>query len=506
MATAQLITSANQSTLLVESSQGRAGTPDGNIFFDTANDRVELITVEELANVDLGSGPESNPLTNSFGITLQALYAFERRRRRTNTALRNFLPGVDGTFQDAGAWVFENGIKLADDANASTGDDRTKIRGSGWREFAANGNVDRVYFGVRSLNNIEPTSQPYVQIAASTSESDLLAASPTDASRVGPLDEAFQVLGSTANGDTGAGNFDFTTSRILVAKVRTFGFTQGEATSTGSGVSRLQGFSAGFGIGESASPTNAFTLADVYGGSAVSPFTGILFTRLASARTETGFVQADGQFTDIVSNSAGATLAQIRARLDAWMQLDIDIDENANGFLPRRAAPLYTIDDTGRLVTRQGVFIENVPVADQQSIVFTDDAGEQKTYPFNVQVDVAVSDAWQADANGWYQCMFVDGAGAADFDTANAVVVNDADGNPVSGTSADAVGSAGDYKISFSFDYDGNTQAGLSAGVDKQVIFLAEGDGGAQAVSTTITITRQATISAAARSEVETNL
>ena len=506
MATPQLITATNQATLLVESTQGRAGTPDGNIYFDTANDRIELITAEELASIDLGSGAEANPLTNSFGITLQALYAFERRRRRTNTALRNFLPGVDGAFQDAGAWIFENGVKLADDASSSTGDDRTKIRGSGWREFAANGSTDRIYFGVRSLNTIEATSQPYVQVSASTSEADLLAAAPIDASRTGPLDEAFQVFGSTANGDAGAGSFDFTTDRILVAKVRTFGLTQGEATSTGSGVSRLQGFSAGFGVGESPSPTNTFTEADVLGGSEIAPFTDMVFTRLASPRTETGFVQTDGQFTDIISNSASGSLAQIRARMDAFMRQDADIDQNSGGFLPKRADPLYTIDDQGRLVTRQGLFIENVPTADRQSIVFTADSGDQKTYPFNVQVDVSVSDAWQSDSNGWYQCMFKDGAGSQDFETSTAVIVNNAQGDPVVGSSADAVGSAGSYRISFSFDYDGNIQAGLPAATDKTVVFLAEGDGGAQAASAEFTIVRQTTVTAQALSEVETNL
>lgn len=507
MAAPQLITVTNQDTLLVESTQGRAGTPDGNIFFDTANDIIEIITLEELATVDLGSGAEANPLTNSFGITLQALYAFERRRRRTNLALRNFLPGVDGAFQDAGAWVFENGIKLAADGTSSTNsDDRAKVRGSGWREFADNGNVDRIYFGVRSLNNIEATSQPYVQIATSTSEADFLAAAPIEASRPGPLDEAFQVFGSTANGDAGAGDFDFTTSRILVAKVRTFGFTQGGATSTGSGVARLQGFSAGFGVGENVSPSNAFTEADVFGGAAIAPFTTVLFTRFGAPQTQTGFVQPDGDFTDIVSNANGASLAQIRAKLDAWMRQDADIDENGGGFLPKRTEPLYTIDDQGRLVTRQGLFIENVPTADQQSIVFTADNGDTKTYPFNVQIDVAVSDAWQADANAWYQCMFKDGAGASDFETSTAVIVNDALGNPVVGTSADAVGTAGNYRISFSFDYDGNNQAGLAAGADKIVVFLAEGDGGAQAANAEITIVRQGSITAQALSEVETNL
>ena len=191
------------------------------------------------------------------------------------------MPGVEGRFQDAGAFAFVAGVKL-DDVNGNA-PDRGKIRGSGWTEFSDDAAtlIDRVYFGSRSLNNIEATSQPYVQIAASLSESDLQAAAPIDAARVGPLDQAFQTFGTTANGDTGAGNFDNTGS-VLVAKVRTFGQTQGEATSTGSGVSRLQAFSAGFGLGEGISPSDSFTEADVFGGAAIAPFSTMDFFRYAS--------------------------------------------------------------------------------------------------------------------------------------------------------------------------------------------------------------------------------
>lgn len=512
MATAQLIDATNFDTLLVQSTQGRAGTPDGNIYFDTANDRIEIITAEELANVDLGSGAEANPLTNALGITLQALYAFQQQERAvTASGLRNFLPGAAGVFDPAGAWRFINGVKLADDVNASTGDDRTKIRGSGWEEYAAAGDgqtsLDRVYFGSRSLNNINSGSQPYIQIPASLSESDLQAAAPTDASRTGPLDEAFQVFGSTANGDTGAGSFDFR-ARPLVAKVRTFGQTQGQATSTGSGVARLDGFSTGFGLGEAVSPVNdlGVTEADVFGGSAISPFTGISFERFGSGQTRTGFTQADGDFTDIISNANAASLLQIRAWMDAAMRSDADIDDGAGTFLAKRADPLYTIDTDGRLVTRQGLHIDNVPAADQQSIVQTDDSGNAKTYPFVVEVRVSVSDAWQGDANAWYTCHYKDGAGGLDHDTASAVLVQDASSVDVTGTEADATGSSGSYIISFTYDYDGNTQAGLTAGTDKDVVFKAGGNGGAAETVVEFTITRQAIVTAAARSPAETNI
>lgn len=512
MATPQLITLANFSTLLVQSTQGRAGTPDGNIFFDQANDRIELITAEELANVDLGGGAEANPLTNALGITLQALYAFERQERGVDTGLRTFLPGTEGRFQDAGAFAFVAGVKLSDDVNASTGDDRTKVRGSGWTEFANDGGVDRIYFGVRSLNDIEAASQPYVQIVTDLLEATLQAAAPIDAGRVGPLDEAFQVFGSTGNtpSDAGAGDFDSTAS-ILIAKVREFGFTQGEATSTGSGVARLQAFSAGFGVGEAVSPTGAFTEADVLGGGQIAPWTGMTFRRETAPILRSGFNEADANFTDTITNTAPGNLAELRAFLDALMRSDND--ENANTgatgpFRPKRADPLYTINSAGQLVTRQGLYIEAIPTADQQGVILTADDGSQKTFPFQVDVRVSVSDAWFNDVNAWYSCYFVDGAGGVDFDTALAELVQDAALADVTGTPGDAraAGLAGSRQVRFTFDYSGNSQAGLPANTDKDVIFLAEGDGGAIAARATFTIVEQAIVTATASAAAETNI
>ncbi len=508
MAAPTLVTLANFAGLLVESTQGRAGAPDGNIFFDQVNDRIEIITLEELAQVDLGGGLEDNPLTNAEGITMQALYAFERARRQPggNLSLREFLPGTKGAFQDAGAFQFRNGVKLADDGNSSTGNDRTKIRGSGWTEFAdGNQNIDRIYFGVRSLNDINPTSQPYVQIAASLSEADLQAAAPIDAARPGPLDEAFQVFGSTANGDTGAGDFDFTSS-VLVAKVRTYGQTQGEATSSGSGVGRLQAFSAGFGIGENPSPSAAFTEADVFGGGAIAPFATMELERFGAAQTQTGFNQGSLDYTDVVANPAGGSLAQVRAYLDAIMKEDTDQDAGAGSFIPKRADPLYTIDTAGRLVTRQGLYIANLPASDLQSIVQTADDGTAGTYPFEPELRIAVSDAWQADPNAWCQVMYVDGAGGADFETYSAVIVQDSANVDMVFTSADAMGVAGGYYISRPYAYDTNTQAGLNAGEDKQIVCLAEGNGAAQASSAFALIERVTTVNVTTSSEVETNI
>ena len=512
MATPQLITISNYSTLLVESTQGRAGTPDGNIFFDNANDRIEVITAEELPNVDLGSGSTSNPLTNALGITDQALYAFERLRRRLNNTLRTYRPGMDGRYKQAGAFAFINGIKLAADANSTTdNDDRNKIRSSGWIEYAAsNGgeaDVDRIYHGVRSLNDIDAASQAYRQLAASASESDRQAAAPVDFYRAGPIDEAVQVFGSTSHGDTNAGNFDNTGS-VLIVGVRPWGRKFGETTSVAAGLTSIEGFTAGYGVGDDVNAQNSYALADVFGVSQIAPWTGMAYTSFDTPQSRSGFTTADGNYDIIISNSGNGSLAEIEAFLDALMLQDTDQDAHGtNTYLPKRGAPLYTKDDQGRTVTKQGIHIDNVPTADRQKIVQTDNAGAAKVYPFNPSVRIAVSDAWVNDANAWGQVMYADGAGGLDFDTANAVIVDQVGGADAVFTSADALGSAGSYYVEFPYDYDGNTQAGLSAGQNKAVVGLFEGDGGAQAADPVFfTITRDTIVNASALAASETNL
>lgn len=505
MATAQQINITNVDTLLVESSQGRSGNPDGNIYFDTANDRIELITAEELAQVDLGSGLEANPLTNFHGITAQAIYAFERQARRSNTALRRFKHGSEGRFQLAGAFAFVNGIKLADNGSIS---DRQKVRGSGWIEYSADGNgeanIDRIYFGVKSLNPIDSSSQPYAILPADLTESARQAATPQDFSRLGDIDEVVQVYGDTSFGDTGAGNFDFT-GRPLIVDVRAFGLNFGETDSISTGISRLGGFSTGFGIGDSPNENNNFNYDDIIT-NPVSPFSGMSYTSFNSPQTRSGFTGGNAQFSVIVTNTQGGSLQQVAAFLDAIMTLDTDQDSGANAYLPKRGSPLYTRDNNGRIVTKQGIHLDGISTSDQQQIVQTDNNGGANVYPFFPTVRVSVSDAWANDPNGWAQFMYTDGAGNLDFETSNAVIVNDAAGSPAVFTSADALGSAGNYFLEFAYAYDTNNQAGLAAATDKEVIGLVEGDGGAEAERAIFTISRNTLIPVTILSSAETNL
>ena len=499
MATPQLIDLSNYDTLLKQSTQGRAGTPDGNIFFDVANGRIEIITAEELAQVNFGSGNEANPLTDELGIKFEALYAFENQERRTDETLRKYDRYFKGTFKFGGAYESINGRKF-DTVTSGTGDDRTKIRGSGWIERSASGAIDRIYYGNKSLGNIEASSQPYYQLTAG--------GPPVNYAKAGPIDEAVQVFGSTANGDSGAGNFDSRT--YLAMSVRTFGYNYDRKVLADSGVTEMGGYSSGFALGESTHLTTGnYSLADVYGGSQIAPWTGMTLEELDTPQTETGFNEADGDFTWVLNNTGNGDLDECVAYLDALAQTDNDINAHAtNTTNGKRVGTWYTYDAQGRILTRSGadtngLFIENLPTADQQRVVFTDDAGNTKTYPFYVGLIVDPGSFAIADSLAWYHAFFLNGPGAGDdFNTSGAITVQDASAAQIKGNvSTDQVGN----KLQRTFDYDGDTLGG-TAGTNKDVVFEVEGDGGATAAKTVFTITRTATISITCAPALETNV
>ncbi len=491
MATAVLIDLSNYDLMLVQSTQGRSGSPDGNVYFDTANGKIEFITKQELAQVDLGSGDEDNPLDETLGIKFEAIYAFENQERSTDEDLRAYDRWTSGTFKFGGAYNFINSRKPSTDA------DREIIRGSGWNEYAIDGGVDRIYFGNKGLSNIEIASQPYYQLA--------IGGSPTDFAKAGQIDEAVQVYGDTGNTptDSGAGNFDTRTYEAV--SIRTFGKNYDrKETTTDLGISELGGYSTGFALNESSHlTTGGYSLADVYGGSQVSPWTGMTLEELDTAHTASGFSQADGDFTWVLNNSVPGDLDQCVAYLDALAQTDDDINAHAsNTTNGKRVGVWYSYDAQGRVVAdapfeSEGLYIYNIPTADQQRVVFTDDTAALKTYPFSVGVEADVGATAKADANAWYHAFF-----AADYNTSSAVTIEDSSSTEVKGSASSA---DGNNKISFAFDYDGDTVGG-SAGTDKASVFLCEGDGGATQAKTLFTITRNSTVAFACAPPAENNV
>lgn len=489
-----IIDHTNFATKLKESTNPAGSVPNGNVYFDTVNNIIQLIGANELATMDMtalgGGATDANILTNFDGITMRALYNFENSRRRTNETLRKYKRGVKGSYRFAGAFNFVNGVKL----RTTGSNDRAKVRASGWLEYAVTGDgetaIDRIYHGVQSLVDIQDTTVPYYALTTATDEATLQAATWTNFVRVGDINEAVQVFGSTANGDTTAGSFDFKT-RILSVRARSWGYNPGETTSIATGIAEFSGFSAGYGIGESLNPSNTYTLANVYGGAQISPWTGMTLEKLATPQIETGFNETNGNFTWTLNNTLGGTAQQCAAYLDALTLQAIDVDAGTGSYIGTKGRVWYSRNASGKIVTGSiggaGLFIEGLSTAEKQNVIMTDNAAATKTYPFFPTVEINVGAVAKADPNAWYRVMYVDGAGAADFDTVGAVTVQNSSSVDVNGlcSTADI-----NNKISFAFSYDTSTAAGLTAATPKACVVLVEGHGGAGQATTYFTITR----------------
>lgn len=520
MATIDL-TNFDSATLgLVQSAASRGGSPDGNIFFDVATGRIELITVEELAVIDMsprgGSASQANPLTEQDGVKLEALYAFEREQRRLDETLRQYDPYFAGTFKFAGAYNLINGRKFDDadgSATSNTGDDRFKLRGSGWRELDDVGAIGRIYFGDRSLGNIEALSQPYSQLASF--------GAVTDFDKDGPIDQAVQVYGDVAV-DADTTTFDTRTYHAL--SVRTYEFNADRKTLVDSGVSEMDGYSVGFALEETPHLTTTeanMPIASVYNATPASQlgvWLNMTLEQLDVAQTETGFNEADGDFTWVLNNPNAANLDECVAYLDAIALQDADINAHgSNSTNGKQVGTWYDYSADGKIQPRvddgssgEGLFLEGLVGVDKQNVIFTDDADATKTYPFFVSIIVAVGANAVADSLAWFHAFFRDGAdnapgGGDDFGDAGALTIEDSGAVEVKGT-VNSSGFRSGNDIVFEFDYDGDTIGG-NAGDPKWAVFECEGDGGVTAAKVLFQITNAAaTITASCIPGVETNV
>jgi hypothetical protein len=489
-----IIDLTNQATTLVQSTQSRSGVPTGNVYFNKASGLLELIPVEELATLDLtsvgGGATDPNPLSQQDGIREEAIYAFENRERAADEDLRKYERWLGANFKFAGSYNLVNSRKLATQA------DRDIIRGSGLKELATDGGVDRISMGARGLGAILPTSQPYYQLS--------LGGVPVDFSKVGNFDELIQVLGSTANTPSDATAGDFDTRTFLAVSVRTFGQNYGRIASTALGITELGEFFGGFAVSESPHLTSgAYSLANVYGGSQTAPWASMGLEELDVPQVESGFNEANGNFTWVLNNAAGGSLNQCVAFLDALAQTDNDINNHATNVTNgKREGTWYTYNGAGQVVfdspfAGQGLFVEQIPIADEQGAVFIDNAGSSKTRPFVVSLEAFLGSVAKADTAAWYHCYF-----AAAFNTAGAVETRSSDTLVIKGLASTA--NAGN-KIIDAFDYDGDTVGG-TAGTNKDCVYLCEGNGGATQAKTLFTVSRTTTIAFSCAPVAETNV
>jgi len=464
----------------VQSTQGRAGTPDGNVYFDVASGKLEFFFDTEVAQVDYGSGLEANRLTADNRPTLATLYAFERARRGADEVLRQYDVFLEGSYKRAGAYNFVNGRTFA------TANEWKKTDASGWNEVDTSDVIQKIWYGAISLGNIEPTSQPFYSFADGV---------PVDFDRPGPVSEP--VLVYTNGGADNRGVFNI--------GVRTFGYSFSSKSLLDLPYDTTDADIGGFAITESEKKwiTDAgYTFTSVYS-TPVAPFDGMTLAKLSSPVTRSGFAGADKAFTYVVLNTGAGTVQEVMAKLDAFASTDDNINTGTGNdssiIHGKRESEWYSIDANGRMVTKQGLFIDGLPASESQKIVQTSDDGTECTYAYYPACEIAVGTSAKTDSNAWYQVYYKDGAADADFNKANAVTVKDKDG-------VDVKGSVGGSDISFLYDYVGNTQAGLPGDTDKVMVVEVEGDGGCTAAKTEFVMKKQDVNSVTCAPSPESNI
>lgn len=481
-----LIDLSNYSTTLIQSTQDRAGVPDGNVYFDKTGGTIEFIPVEELATLDLtsigGGATDPNPLSTQDGLKFEAIYAFENQERADDETLRAYDRWSSGSFKFAGAYSFINARV------PSLAADRAIIRGSGWNEYGTDGLVDKIFFGNKGLSNIESGSQPYYQLDTFTTA--------VDYAKAGQIDEAVLVFEDSVSDNT---------LDPEIVSIRTYGNTHDrKSTVDDLGIAELGGYSTGFAVNEGPHLTTSeagMPFADVWTTPA-GAWLNMTLEKLAVAVNIDEFAEAAGDFTWVVNNADNSTLDEVIAYLDAIATVTTDIDSGTETVTVGKDVNVwYSYNAAGQAILASGadslgLYVYNVPVADQQRLKFTDDIAALKSYLFLVGVEANVGATAKADANAWYHSY-----GATDYNTASAIEVQDSSAAVVKGLASTADGS---NLIKFNFDYDGDTVLG-TAGTDKNAVFLCEGDGGATQAKTLYTLSRTTTIAFTCAPSVENN-
>lgn len=397
------------------------------------------------------------------GVTLKCLYSFLKEEWKNDTNLIKYpfpmQPITDEQFE------FINGWDLADI------DTKQLIRTGGWARKDGSGNSQEEWAGIVTLGSVGGTDQIYYQQAAGMT--------PTNVVLTGPVNQAVQVYGDGTHG-----NFD--RRSYFKIFVREYQKSYGQAELTDIGVTTMSYQVYRFPLADAADLKITHDDASMTG----APYSGMSVEWFPTAQQR----MIGGQNRDfhVIVDGNNGTAEQIYEFVQYKLRSAGDIDVGSGTQVGKVTnAVLQFVGDTlkTRLMPEGGVYIDNFAAADTNRLVFVDDTGAERTFPYVASITLQFGDNLVNDANAVYRVFFTnDDTGdnlGYDFGTANAIIMNDADSNPMSGN----IGAQA--SIQHTFDYDGNVQRGTgSSGTDAPITVVALGLGTAQYVKATGTISR----------------
>lgn len=402
------------------------------------------------------------------GVTMQCVYSFLKEEWKDDANLIKYdFPIISITNEQ---FELVNGWDFADVAT------KNLIRDGGWALKDGAGASQEEYANITTLgsfNNPSIDQAYYLQSAIGT---------PTDIVLAGEVNQAIKIFGDATHG-----NFNYRTYFQIFLREQGKSYAFGDLTIDQS-ISALT-------YKKYALPlSNSLDLKITHNDASMTgvPYNGMSITwHLTPVQRTIGGIPRD--FSIIVDGNQG-TAEQIYEFVQYKLRQTTDIDADVTGTQRGDIAEemLLFVGDTlkTKLTSNGGVYIDDFQSADTNRLVFVDDTGVERTFPYVASGKISFNDNLKNDTSAKYWMFFTNDDAATvptgkNFGTANAIITKNNSNVDIKGI----IGGASD--ISFDFDYDNNIQRGAgSNGKDAPITIVAQGLGTAQYVKSTGTIIR----------------
>jgi len=413
------------------------------------------------------TGATTNGLIAKDGVSLQAVYSkfielWQTASYQDSPFVMYAIDALSGQYRFGFDGQFYTGWKPADDAT------RNMMRDGGWEEWSpttpgaitSTGTLNRVYVGIVSLGTVNTGSQLYYQKTSGGAATDFTF---TDAANIG-----VQVYGDSTNGA-------FDNRAYFRGFVREQGYKYKDSVLSDTGKTGTGAYIVNLLLSNEVD--TKISAADAAMSSA--PYSGINVTYYASNQNKS--INGTNYPFRVVVEGNGATLEQIYTKVQYLLRQNSDIDQGSGTVIGKTADALLSFEgDT--LKTTQGVFINNINANDINRVVFKDQNSVDRYYSY-LSAGSIVPNSPLIGAGSYYRMFFTTLPGVLDdFGESGAVTVKDAAGVDIAGSFTGA--------ITFTYDYDGNSQGGRTAGTDANVTVIAGRPGSAKPVQFGATITR----------------
>ncbi len=430
-----------------------------NIIIDEPNKTIELL--------------EAGGLSFKDGVTLQAVYSKLVDLWATASYQDSPFPfyaidalsgqfqiGTDGATYSGWTWK-----------NTST---RNALRDGGWSEYNGAGVEVAQYGGFIGLGSVTPATsvQPYYHL------------DPLDAPTNFPFTDQFNI------GIKVKDNVSLDKRTYAKAFVREYGKKFKSSVLADTGATATGPFKTNFLVSneDDLKITGLLGAVQATADTAMSsvPYDNITVAYYSVNQTRS--IGGSNYNFKIIIQGNGGTLEQIYAKVQYLLRQGTSINTGgtAGSKIGKIQNELLTfVGDT--LVTSQSVYIDGVLSQDSNRVEFYDDGNTKRVNPYTASGTLNFN-APLIGAGSSYRLIFKDPPGAGnDFGEAGAVTVNDASGTPITGTISAT-------PIAFTFDFDGNVQAGYTAGTERNVVLIGIKPGTGKYVASEGTLTRSKTI------------